>query len=65
MQYACKQNKKWQDAGMTPIIISVNFSVQQFLQTDLIDRVEEILISTGLDPKWLEIEITETELHER
>ena len=60
MQYACEQNKKWQDAGMPPIIISVNFSVQQFLQMDLIDRVEEILISTGLDPKWLEIEITET-----
>lgn len=60
MQYACEQNKKWQDAGMPPIIISVNFSVQQFLQMDLIDRVEEILINTGLDPKWLEIEITET-----
>ena len=60
MQYACEQNKKWQDAGMPPIIISVNFSVQQFLQMDLIERVEEILINTGLDPKWLEIEITET-----
>ncbi len=60
LTYACEQNKKWQDAGMTPITISVNFSVQQFLQMDLIDRVQEILINTGLDPKWLEIEITET-----
>ena len=60
LKYACKQNKEWQVAGLTPIIISVNFSVQQFLQTDLIEMVEEILRSTGLDPKWLEIEITET-----
>ena len=62
LEYACEQNKIWQDAGMPPIIISVNFSVLQFLQMDLIDRVEEILINTGLDPKWLEIEITETAL---
>lgn len=57
---ACEQNKKWQDAGMLPIVISVNFSVQQFLQMDLIDRVRGILLDTGLDSKWLEIEITET-----
>ena len=62
LKQACKQNKQWQDAGFTPIIISVNFSGQQFLQTNLIEMVDEILTSTGLDPKWLEIEITETEL---
>ncbi len=62
LKQACKQNKQWQDAGLTPIIISVNFSGQQFLQTNLIEMIDEILTSTGLDPKWLEIEITETEL---
>ena len=62
LRQACKQNKQWQDAGLPPINISVNFSGQQFLQTNLIEMIDEILTSTGLDPKWLEIEITETEL---
>lgn len=62
LESVCKQNKEWQDVGLTPITISVNFSVRQFLQIDLIDRVEQILRSTRLDPKWLEIEITETAL---
>lgn len=62
LKQACKQNKEWQGAGLPPITISVNFSVQQFLQTDLNEMVEEILRSTGLDSKWLEIEFTETAL---
>ena len=58
--YACQQNKKWQDAGLSPIVVSVNFSVYQFLQMNIIEVVENILNRTGLDPKWLEIEITES-----
>lgn len=60
--YACQQNKAWQEAGLTPITISVNFSVHQFLQTNMIEMVDGILKRTGLDSKWLEIEITETVL---
>lgn len=58
--HACQQNKKWQEAGLTSIVVSVNFSVYQFLQMDIIEVVEKILHRTGLDPKWLEIEITES-----
>ena len=57
---ACTQNKKWQDQGYDPIKISVNFSALQFLQVNIVDTVENILAATGLEPKWLEIEITET-----
>lgn len=57
---ACTQNKKWQDQGYDPIKISVNFSALQFLQANIVDTVEKILAATELDPKWLEIEITET-----
>lgn len=57
---ACDQNKKWQDAGLSPIKVSVNFSALQFLQANIVDSVENILHTTGLDPKWLEIELTET-----
>lgn len=56
----CTQNKKWQDQGYDPIKISVNFSALQFLQVNIVDTVENILAATGLEPKWLEIEITET-----
>ena len=58
--YACQQNKKWQDAGLSLIVVSVNFSVYQFLQMNIIEVVENILNRTGLDPKSLEIEVTES-----
>ncbi|WP_318507837.1 EAL domain-containing protein [Bacillus sp. T3] len=57
---ACRQNKCWQDQGFMPITVSVNFSVHQFMQPDMIQVVDRILKETGIDPKWVEIEITET-----
>lgn len=57
---ACKQNKAWQDKGYQPIIVSVNLSAKQFHQKDLVKKVENILDDTGLDPKYLELEITES-----
>jgi EAL domain-containing protein (putative c-di-GMP-specific phosphodiesterase class I) len=40
--------------------VAVNLSARQFQQQDLVDSVARILRETGLDPKWLEIEITES-----
>ncbi len=57
---ACLQNKRWQDAGLDPIIVSVNYSVIQFLQSDMIQELARVLQETGLQPHYLEIEITET-----
>lgn len=57
---ACKQNKTWQNQGFSPIVVSVNFSVVQFLQSNMIENIKVILNETKLDPEWLEIEITET-----
>lgn len=59
---ACKQNKQWQLAGLPKIVVSVNFSVLQFLETDMLKIIDNTLEDTGLEPKWLEIEITETAL---
>jgi diguanylate cyclase (GGDEF)-like protein/PAS domain S-box-containing protein len=59
---ACRQNKIWQQAGQPLIPISINMSPQRFLQKDMIKQLESVLSSTGLDPKWLEIEITENAL---
>ncbi|MGE5701451.1 MAG: EAL domain-containing protein [Clostridia bacterium] len=60
LQTACKQNKAWQDQGLPPMVISVNLSIRQFYQPDLVEKIAMILRETGLDPKYLELEITET-----
>ena len=57
---ACKQNKAFQDAGLPPVRIAVNLSVRQLQQSDFIETLELILKETGLEPKWLELEITES-----
>lgn len=58
----CKQNKMWQEKGLAPIRIAVNFSAQQFLQKDLKETIINILNETGVSPEYLEIEITESVL---
>ncbi|GIN96618.1 hypothetical protein J6TS1_24880 [Siminovitchia terrae] len=60
LREACKQNKKWQDMGYSPITASVNVSVRQLEQSGILNKVIEVLNETGLDPKWLELEVTES-----
>ncbi|TVP55267.1 MAG: EAL domain-containing protein [Nodularia sp. (in: Bacteria)] len=60
LRTACIQNKAWQKAGLAPLTIAVNLSPQQFHQPKLVETVAKILEQTGLDPKFLELEITET-----
>lgn len=57
---ACKQNKQWQSAGYPAVPVSVNLSVRQFLQPNLTGRIKSILTETGLEPRYLELEITES-----
>jgi diguanylate cyclase (GGDEF)-like protein/PAS domain S-box-containing protein len=59
---ACSQNKTWQEAGLVPMRLAVNFSARQFQQPGFISSVEEILKETNLDPSWLELEITESSI---
>lgn len=60
LREACEQNRRWQDAGLTPIRVSVNLSPHQFLRADLVDTVRRALADSGLDPQYLELELTET-----
>lgn len=60
LKTACLQIKAWEDAGLSPIRIAVNFSAQQFLQKELVERIQQILHETGVSPEMIEIEITET-----
>jgi diguanylate cyclase (GGDEF)-like protein len=56
---ACAQNKAFQDAGLPAVTIAVNLSPRQFRQKNLVESVRAILNATGLDPRHLELEITE------
>ncbi len=55
----CRQNKMWQKMGLPNIVMSINFSSSDFYQKDLKDKVFEALAISGLDAKWLEVELTE------
>jgi diguanylate cyclase (GGDEF)-like protein/PAS domain S-box-containing protein len=59
---ACAQNKAWQDKGLIPLRMSVNFSARQFQQQTFIADVAAILKETNLDPRWLELELTESSI---
>ncbi len=56
---ACQQNKAWQKAGLKPIRIAVNISARQFQQEALVASIGHTLRTTGLDPRYLELEVTE------
>lgn len=57
---ACLQMKKWQANGMRPVKVSVNVSIRQFYHTDFVETLEDIIKETGIDPRFLELEITES-----
>ena len=57
---ACKQAKSWQDAGHSELKVSVNVSIVQFRQPDLVEQVRETLNRTALAAEWLELEVTES-----
>jgi EAL domain-containing protein (putative c-di-GMP-specific phosphodiesterase class I) len=57
---ACRQNKAWQDAGLPHVGVSVNVSARQFREKNLIARVLNALTDSGLESKYLELELTES-----
>ncbi len=60
LRTACQQMKAWHDAGGPLIPVSVNLSSQQFHQSNLVELICGILDETGLEPHYLELEITES-----
>ena len=60
LRKACLQNRLWQEEGLAPVKIAVNLSGHQLQHKNLIPSICAILAETGLDPRWLELEITET-----
>ncbi|UCZ51460.1 EAL domain-containing protein [Bacillus shivajii] len=58
----CRQNKLWQDEGNDPLRVALNLSIRQLLDPNFLQIVKSTLNRTGLEPHWLELEITESTL---
>lgn len=59
VEMACRQNKLWQDTGLMHLPVSVNLSMEQFRDRKIVVMIEEILKETGLEARYLKLEITE------
>jgi len=65
LREACRQNRAWQTAGHAALPISVNVSAIQFHRGDLVADVKRVLEETGLEGRYLELELTESLLMDR
>jgi len=59
LQTACVHNVGWQNDGLAPITVAVNLSAHQFRQENIVEIIAQVLEDTGMDPKFLELELTE------
>lgn len=64
LQEACRQNRQWQRKGLPAIPVSVNVSSKQLQSSALLEILPRVLQGTGLESKWLELELTESSLME-
>lgn len=62
LRAACAQCKQWQEAGLKPMVVSVNISAPQFRRSNLLELVKNVLADYKLAPGWLGIEITESSI---
>lgn len=60
LRTACKQLSEWRSKGFSDLKVSINLSVRQFQQPNLVKLVTEIAEETGIKPEWLELEVTES-----
>jgi diguanylate cyclase (GGDEF)-like protein/PAS domain S-box-containing protein len=60
LREACAQATAWHAAGFRNLALAVNLSVTQLQASDLVARVKDVLEETGLPPRLLELEITES-----
>lgn len=64
LREACRQMRAWQLAGMAPPCVAVNISAVELRSPDFASSVRTMLAEAGLDPRYLELELTETGLME-
>jgi len=62
LRAVCRDLRQWYDHGRPAPRVAVNISAAQFHHGDFVERVQGILDETGVDPSWLELEVTESTL---
>jgi EAL domain-containing protein (putative c-di-GMP-specific phosphodiesterase class I) len=62
LREACQQARAWQDAGLSPLPVAVNISAVEFWDQNFLESVRAILKETCLEPRCLELELTESVL---
>jgi EAL domain-containing protein (putative c-di-GMP-specific phosphodiesterase class I) len=60
LREACCQAQTWQRAGLPPVRVAINISAAELRAKDFVAGVRATLLETGLDPRYLELELTET-----
>ncbi len=60
LRTACRQGRIWQDRGLEYLNVAVNLSLHQFRQKDFVGRLARLIEDTGMDPRRLELEFTES-----
>jgi len=65
LREACTQARTWMDAGLPVSSVAVNVSAMEFQDKKFLDGLFAILSETGLDPRFLELELTESVLMKR
>ncbi|WP_215144383.1 EAL domain-containing protein [Exiguobacterium qingdaonense] len=58
----CRTWVRWQQTGIRPFTLSLNVSPLQFVREDFVDTLQSILLETGMDPMFLELEVTESSM---
>src|SRR5580700_5392135 len=64
LREACRQARAWQEAGLPPLPMSVNVSALEFRDKNFVEGVRTVLAATGLESRYLELELTESVLME-
>ncbi|MFH0985729.1 MAG: EAL domain-containing protein [Candidatus Omnitrophota bacterium] len=65
LKTACAQKKIWEQTGFPDFRVSVNLSGRQFHYANLVDMVGDTIRKSGIDPKGLDLELTESTIMER
>ena len=64
LREACRQTRAWLDVGLRPMRVAVNISALEFRNKRFLESVQAILTDTGLEARYLELELTESVLME-
>jgi diguanylate cyclase (GGDEF)-like protein/PAS domain S-box-containing protein len=62
LRESCRQAKAWQDSGLPLIEMAVNVSSVEFRNDEFLEGISTVLLETGLEPRYLELELTESVL---